>query len=145
MASPMSSERSFFIRWGITAVAVAVAVMLVPGIEIVGSVFWTVLFVSGVLGLVSATIGTLVKLGAMGCIVMTLGFMNLIINAGLLLVTESVARFFGFGFYVNGFWPAFWGGVIISIVSMVLGWFIPNNPRAGRPADGVVYYEERRY
>lgn len=140
MTRELSSGKSFIVRWVITAVAVAVAVLLVPGIEIVGSVFWTLVFVGGVLGLISATLGSVIKFGAMGCIIMTLGFMNLVINAGLLLLTESVAHFFGFGFFVNGFWPALWGGVIISIVSMVLGWFVPNEPR-----NGVVYYEERRY
>lgn len=115
---------SFVIRWIVTSVAVAAAVLLVPGIQVSTQPLLTLVVVGAVLGLVSTTVGSIVKFGAMGCIIMTLGIMNLVINAWLLLVAERIVSWFGLGFHVDGFWPALWGGVIISVVSTFLFWFL---------------------
>ncbi|HEX3797117.1 MAG TPA: phage holin family protein [Verrucomicrobiae bacterium] len=45
---------------------------------------------------------------------MTLGLLTLVINAGMLLL---VGWMLGANFYVAGFWSAFWGGIIVMIVS----------------------------
>lgn len=114
----------FMLRWLITSISVAVAVWLVPGIEIEGNAWVAVLLTALIVGLVNATIGLIVKIGAIGCIIMTFGLFNLVINALLLWFSSWVAQLFGIGFVVEGFWPAFWGGVVISVVSGVLNWFV---------------------
>lgn len=120
---------NFVIRWLTTAIAVAVAVLIVPGIEVVGANAWLpILVVGAVLGLINATFGSFIKLVSFGCIIITFGLMNLIINAWLLYFSASAANaLFGTGFIVNGFWPAFWGGIVISMVSMLLQIWFPSN------------------
>ena len=50
----------------------------------------------------------------------------LVINAGTLWLASWMAQnWFGIGFNVDGFWPAFWGGLVISVVSFLLSIFIP--------------------
>lgn len=118
---------NFLIRWLSTSIAVAVAVVTVPGIDVVASPAWiTIVIVGAVLGLINATIGQLLKVHSIGCIILTFGLINLIINALLLEFAAWISRaVFGAGFLVAGFWPAFWGGIVISVVSLVLGIFLP--------------------
>ncbi len=115
----------FLIRWGITAGAVAVAALIVPGISVdEPHPVWAVLIVALVLGLVNAFIRPIVSLLACGCIVLTLGLFTLVINALMLLLAEwLVVDLLGMGFHVDGFWNALLGSVIISIVSFVASTF----------------------
>lgn len=115
----------FLLRWLVTSIAVAAAILIVPGIEVEGNAWLAVLVSALILGLVNATLGLILKIGAIGCIIMTLGLFNLVINAVLLWLSSWIAQnWFGIGFIVDGFWPAFWGGIVIGIVSGVLNWFV---------------------
>lgn len=115
----------FLIRWLITSIAVAAAVALVPGIDVAGNAWVAVVFSALIVGLVNATLGFIFKIGAFGCIIMTLGLFNLVINALMLWLSSTIAQdWFGLGFIVDGFWPAFWGSIVISLVSGVLSWFV---------------------
>lgn len=118
---------NFLIRWISTSIAVAAAVLIVPGIDVIAQPAWiTIVIVGAILGFINATLGLLMKVGSMGCIVLTFGFFNLVINALLLWLSAWVAQvLFNAAFVVNGFWPAFWGGIVISLTSMVLGIFLP--------------------
>lgn len=117
----------FLARWLVTSIAVAAAVLLIPGIDVSGPNAWLAIVVgAGLLGLLNATVGLLLKIGAIGCTIMTLGFFNLVINAGMLWLSSWVSQnWFDLGFHVTGFWPAFWGGIVISIVSSMLNWVLP--------------------
>jgi len=53
-------------------------------------------------------------------VLLTLGLFTLVINALMLRLTGWISGLFDLGFYVDGFWPAFWGGLIIGIVSTIL-------------------------
>lgn len=121
----------FLMRWLVTSIAVAAAILVVPGIEVSGPNAWLAIVVGAlVLGLLNATVGMIVRIGAIGCIIMTLGLFNLVINAGMLLLASKVSEsWFNLGFHVNGFWPALFGGIVISIVSGLLSWFLPNGDR----------------
>ncbi len=111
--------RNLVIRWIINAVALAVAANFVAGIQVDGG--WQVLAITALIfGLVNALIRPLVTLLTCPLIILTLGLFTLIVNAGMLLLASWLARLLGVGFSVSGFWPAFWGGLIISIVSAVL-------------------------
>jgi putative membrane protein len=119
----------FLIRWLVTAISVAAAVLLVPGFEVTGNGGLVILAVSVIIGFVNATLGLIFKIGMIGCIVMTLGIFNLFINAGLLWISVWVVnnwmKFLG-GTIVaeNGFWSYFWAAIVISIVSGILNWFV---------------------
>ena len=107
-----------------TAVAVAVAALLVPGIVVagpsVGAKALTLVVVAAVIGLVNGFVKPLVTT-LTGClVVLTLGLFLLVINALMLQFAAWIAQQLGFGFYVDGFWPALFGSIIISLVSGAL-------------------------
>lgn len=119
----------FMIRWLVSAIAVAAAILLVPGFDVQGNALIAIAVAAIVIGLVNATIGLIFKIGAIGCIVMTLGLFNLVINAALLWISVWVlnnwfAWLGGTIVVTGGFWPYFWAALVISIVSGVLSWFV---------------------
>jgi putative membrane protein len=118
----------FFIRWLVNAIAVAAAVLIVPGIDVVGNPWIAIPVFAALLGLLNATLGLILKIGAIGCILMTLGLFTLVINAGVLMLASWMTSSLSLGVSVEGFWPAFWGGIVISIVSGILSWFVRDEP-----------------
>lgn len=115
-----------FIRWIITATSLVIAVMVVPGIQITDERAWfTVAVVAVILGLVNTFIRPFLTFLSCGFIVATMGLFMLVINALMLWLSSRIAlNWFDIGFVVDGFWPAFWGSLIISIVSFFLSIFL---------------------
>jgi putative membrane protein len=117
------------IRAVLTAAALAVATWLVPGIVLgPGSTLakvGTLLVVAVIFGLVNAIIKPIVK--TVGCLfyVLTLGLIALVVNGLLLWLTSWVAGKLSLPFHITGFWPAFWGAIIVGIVGWLLGVLIP--------------------
>lgn len=109
------------IRWIITGSSLFVAAWIVPGIRVAGD-GWTVFAVMAViLGLVNAIVRPVLTLLSCPLIVLTLGLFVLVINGITLWLASALAvSWFHVGFYVDGFWAAFLGGLIVSIVSVVL-------------------------
>jgi len=81
---------------------------------------------------VNALIRPLVTLLTCPLIILSLGLFTLVINAGMLLLASWLSGLVGIGFRVDGFWPAFWGGLIISIVSAVLSLVLKDEYEHGR-------------
>jgi putative membrane protein len=122
----------------VTAVALAVAVWLVPGIELLtasdGKRVLTLVVVALIVGVVNAVIKPIVK--TIGCLfyILTLGLIGLVVNGLLLWLASWAAGKLTLPFHINGFWPAFWGAIIVGVVSWVLGLIIPDGDRRrGRP------------
>ena len=63
-------------------------------------------------------------------LVLTLGLFTLIINAFLLWLTSALSERLGLGFHVSGFWAAFFGAFVVSVVSFLLSVFAPDPERA---------------
>ena len=105
------------IRVFINAVALWVAATLVRGIELTGE-FWGVLLVAFLFGLINGLIRPVILLLSLPFLILTLGLLTLVINA--LMLTAAVTSHLE----VDGFWPALWGSILISIVSIVLSSFI---------------------
>ncbi|MEI7813457.1 MAG: phage holin family protein [Coriobacteriia bacterium] len=117
-------------RWLITAIAVAAAVLLIPGISVAhdSNTIITIVAVGAILALINVVIRPILQFLSCGCIMATLGLFTLVINAGMLWLSSWMAQnWFGIGFRVDGFWPAFWGGLVISIVSFLLSIFVPDS------------------
>jgi putative membrane protein len=115
-------------RWLITAIAVAAAVLLIPGITVSGdsNTIIAIVATGAILATINVVIRPILQFLSCGCIIATLGLFTLVINAGTLWLASWMAQnWFGIGFRVDGFWPAFWGGLVISIVSFLLSIFIP--------------------
>jgi putative membrane protein len=73
-----------------------------------------------VFGVVNAFIRPVLKIVTFPLIIFTLGIFALVVNGLMLWLTSSVAEALGIGFRVAGFWPAFWGALVVSIVSTLL-------------------------
>ncbi|HPS80167.1 MAG TPA: phage holin family protein [Thermoanaerobaculaceae bacterium] len=112
------------LRWVITTMALIAAAWLVPGIRVDGSAWLAYAGMAVVLGLVNAIIRPLLKLLTCPLIILTLGLFTLVINATTLWLASRIALGLGLGFRVDGFWPAFLGGLVVSVVTMILSVFI---------------------
>jgi putative membrane protein len=75
-----------------------------------------------VLGLVNAVLRPILALLSCGCIIATLGLFMLVINTATFLIASNITNWLlqGQGFQVQGFWPAFFGALVVSVVSFIL-------------------------
>jgi putative membrane protein len=123
----------FIVRTAITAVALWVAVVVLPQIEFdVAGQWWQLVVIAIVFGLINSLVKPIVKLLALPIRVMTLGLISFVINAGMLLLLAWVAGLLDISFQIGGYPPKFsidtligalLGSIVISIVSTVLGVF----------------------
>ena len=105
------------------AAALWVATRLVSGITYSGN--WLGLFLLALLfGVINISVRPVVKLLALPLLVLTLGLFTLVINGLMLWLTSSISQALGLGFHVAGFRPAFWGALVVSIVSMLLSCYV---------------------
>jgi|SRR5690349_11336090 len=115
--------RGLLIRFAITWVAVFLAGYIIPGIHVdtVGAGMAAAIL----LALLNAIIRPILYLVSIPLILLTLGLFTVIINALLLQLVAWLVQ----GFYVSGFWAAFWGAVVISIVSTILNLWVSGEGR----------------
>jgi len=118
------------LRWIITAIALVAAVFVVPGITIEGNAYIAIAITALVLGLVNAFVRPLLQIAACGLIVLTMGLALPFINGLTLWLASYISsQWFGVGFVVDGFWPAFWGAIIVSVVSFILSVLAPDEQK----------------
>lgn len=101
-------------HWILSALCLLLVARFVPGFYVRG--FGTALIAAVVIGLVNGTIGALLKIVTFPLTILTFGIFWLLINALML----NFAAIFVPGFEVRGLWPAFWGGLILSVLNMVI-------------------------
>jgi putative membrane protein len=106
------------LRWLINAVLILLLAYFVKGIVVSG--FFVALVTAVILGLVNALIRPLLLLITLPINILTLGFFTLVLNALLLWLVSSFIQ----GFTITGFWPAFWGALILSLGSWLTNKFI---------------------
>lgn len=100
----------------VNAAALWVAAALIDGIQLEEG-FVTILIVALVFGLVNTFLRPIVRLLSLPVLVVTLGLFTLIINTAMLGLTAWILDTLS----IDGFWSAFLGALVISIVSVVLG------------------------
>jgi putative membrane protein len=110
----------FIIRWAINAVALWAAIRLVPDIQAQNTHWLAILGLALIFGLLNALLRPLLKILTCPLIVLSLGFFTLLINTLMFYLAGEIGQYFGIGFEVSGFLPAFLGGLITSAVSIVL-------------------------
>jgi len=101
-------------HWILSALCLLLVSQFVPGFFVRG--LGTALIAAVVIGLVNGTIGMLLKVLTFPLTILTFGIFWLLINALML----KFAALFVPGFEVRGLWPAFWGGLILSILNMII-------------------------
>jgi putative membrane protein len=119
----------FLIRLLVNAAALWVATRLVPGVSFDGGAL-PFLGVALVFGVINAFIRPVMKVLTFPLIIVTLGIFALVVNGLMLWLTSSLSASLGLGFHVTGFWAAFFGGLVVSLVSTILSLLIrePSSP-----------------
>jgi putative membrane protein len=118
---------AFILKVLVNAAALWVATRLVPGVTYHGD--WApFLGVAVIFGAVNATIRPLAKVLTLPLIILTLGIFALVVNGLMLLLTSSLSGALGLGFHVSGFWAAFFGALVVSLVSTML-WALARDER----------------
>ncbi len=112
----------FLIRLGINAVALYVAVALLQDTHIFPSSdnWLSFIWLALIFGIVNAVIRPILMVLSCPLIILTLGLGTLLINTLLFVLVGWIGDQFGVGFQVSGFWGAFLGALIVSVVSYVL-------------------------
>ena len=121
--------KKLLFRWIIVAIALGAAVWLIPGISVKDEKAWIAVAVMAVvLALVNAIIRPILAFLSCGCIIATMGLFMLLVNAFTLWLSSYIAvNWLNVGFFVDGFWPAIWGGIVVSIVAFVLSLFVKDD------------------
>lgn len=111
----------FIMRWIINAIGLYLAIFLLDGRGVDFTGRWTdIIWLALIFGLINAFLRPLLKLLTCPLIILTLGLFTLLINTFLFWLTGWIGQSFNLGLSINGFWPAFLGGLIISFVSIAL-------------------------
>ena len=121
----------FLVRLLVNAAALWVATLVVPGVAYDGGAL-PLLGVALVFGVINAFLRPVAKILTFPLIIVTLGIFSLVINGLMLWLTSSLSSGLGLGFHVSGFWAAFWGGVVVSLVSLLLSMFVTGPTRNDR-------------
>ena len=124
----------FIIRWAINAVAMyaAVAVLQGNGLTPQSTNWLSFIWLALIFGLINALLRPLLKILTCPFIILTLGLGTLLINTLLFYLAGIIGTQFGVGFTVDGFWPAFLGALIVSVVSMALSLAFREELRKGK-------------
>ena len=113
------------IRWLIVSLSLFVANWVLPGIHVEDKAWIAYAIMAIVLGIVNAVIRPILKFLSCPLIMLTLGLFTLVINGIMLWLASYIAvEWLDVGFHVDGFVTAFWGALIVSIVSVILSIFI---------------------
>jgi putative membrane protein len=103
------------LNWVLSAVAVWIVAQLVHGISVRGPM--AALIAALVIGFINATIGALLKILTFPLTLLTLGLFWFVINA---LMLELASALLSPGFQVHGFFAAFVGAIVLSLVNLML-------------------------
>ncbi len=106
------------LNWILSALALWIVSRVVPGFVVHGA--FAALIAAVVIGLVNATLGLFIKIVTFPLTIVTLGIFWFVINA----VMIELASMFVPGFHIMSFGAAFWGGIVLSIVNMLLKWLV---------------------
>ena len=101
-------------RWLVSAATLMLLTYYLPGISVAG--FYSALIAALVLGLVNALVRPVALLLTLPVNIITLGLFTFVVNALMFWLTATVVK----GFNVAGFWPAFWGALVMWLVSWLM-------------------------
>uniref|UniRef100_UPI00404943C5 phage holin family protein n=1 Tax=Candidatus Planktophila sp. TaxID=2175601 RepID=UPI00404943C5 len=117
---------AFLIRWLVTTIAVFAAEKIIPGIHCNSA--GALLGASLLLGIINAFVRPILLLLSIPFIIVTMGLFILVVNALMLMLVAQIVP----SFSVDGFWNAFFGSMVISLVSWILSSFF-------RTSDGRIH------
>jgi putative membrane protein len=119
------------IRLAISAVAVWIATLVVPGITVSTSTvpgrIGTIVVVAVIFGVINTILRPIIK--GIGCAfyILTLGLIALVVNGALFMLTSWIAGKLSLPFHVAHFWPsAVVGALLVGVISWLLGLLVPD-------------------
>ncbi|MEZ0446227.1 phage holin family protein [Cellulomonas sp. ICMP 17802] len=123
---------AFLVRVLINGVALWLATLILPGLEIVGAdTGWQqlaiILLIALVFGVVNAVVKPIVAFLSIPLYILTLGLFTIIVNALMLMLTAWITEATSWGLRIDNFGTACWGAIIVSIISLVLSVLIPGS------------------
>jgi len=121
MAVHLNGHVRLLVKWILSAVLLLVVAHFVPGFRVTS--LTSALIAAVVIGLINGTLGLLLKIITLPLTFLTFGIFLLVINALMLLVASAIVP----GFHVEGFAPAFWGGILLSILHLLVNWLMPKS------------------
>ena len=114
---------TFILRLLINAVALWCAARFIDGISYTGS--WQGLVgLALVFGVVNTLVRPVLSFFSFPIQIITLGLFTLVLNAAMLLLTGALATRLGVAFHISGFWAAFVGALVVSMLSTILSWVV---------------------
>jgi putative membrane protein len=126
----MPTALALVVRVIVIAVALWVATLIVPGIDVDASStstgIGTLLVVALIFGIVNAVLKPIIKVVGCAFYVLTLGLIGLVVNALLFLLVGSIAASLHLPFTVDGFGAAFLGAIVVAVVAFILHFLIPD-------------------
>jgi putative membrane protein len=112
------------VNWLLSALALLIVAYIVPGFQVSG--IFAALIAAVVIGLINATIGLFLKVVTFPLTVLTLGIFWFVVNA----IVLKLATWFVPGFNIYGFFPAFLGAIVLSLINMIFRWLMPHKEEA---------------
>jgi putative membrane protein len=111
----------FILRWVINAIALYLAVLVLPGIDLRSGLV-SILWLALIFGLINALFRPLLQFLTCPLIILTLGLFTLVINTFLFWLTSVIGQSFGLALIINDpvWWNAFLGGLIVTLVSVAM-------------------------
>ena len=115
--------RAMLVRLVVNVIAIGITAQLMDGISY-GN-FWDLLLVAIVFGVVNFFLNPLLVILTCPLQIITLGLFMFVVNAVLLWLTSFIAGILDADFVVDSFfWTAIVGAFLISLINLVLSWFI---------------------
>jgi len=105
---------AFLLRWVLSALSLLVVGRLIPGFQVQG--FGTALLAALVLGFLNATLGAVLAVLTFPLTLLTFGLFDFVVMAFIIWIVTAVVP----GFHVTGFFPAFFGAIVLALVSTLL-------------------------
>jgi putative membrane protein len=119
------------IRLAISAVAVWIATLVVPGIRVFATTvpgrIGTIIVVAVIFGVVNTVLRPIIKTIGCAVYILTLGLIALVVNGALFMLTSWIAGKLNLPFHVDHFWPsAVVGAVLVGVISWLLNLLVPD-------------------
>ena len=111
------------VHWVLSALAIWIVSRLVPGFNVSGAT--AALIAAVLIGFINATLGLFLKIVTFPLTLLTLGIFWFVVNALMIKLAASIVP----GFHVASFAAAFWGGIVLSLLNMLIRAILPGPER----------------
>jgi len=106
--------RRILIKWIINSLAILIVTYIVKGIQVASPI--TAIVVALVLGIINTFLRPFIILITLPINIFTLGLFTFFINGFLFYLVSKIVK----GFVISGFWPALFGSLLFSVISLFL-------------------------